>query len=50
MLTITEKYKVFCAGLAQQGFGTFKELLNTNLQQVEEWRSLSILQNIISGK
>jgi hypothetical protein len=49
MLTITEKYKLFCAGLAQSGFGMFNDLLTTPLSQVEEWRAISILQNIISG-
>ncbi|GEM_PF-3527632 len=49
MLTITEKYKVFCADLAQKGFGSFNDLVTTPLNQVEEWRAISILQSIISG-
>ena len=49
MLSITEKYKVFCADLSKRGFGSFGELLEIPLKKVEEFRALSVLQEILSG-
>ena len=49
MMSVTEKYKVFCADLAARRLGAFEELLNTPVTRVEELRATSILQQILGG-
>ena len=49
MMSVTEKYKVFCADLANRRLGAFEELLNTPVTRVEELRATSILQQILGG-
>jgi len=49
MLTVTEKFRVFAADLAGRGFGGFEYLLNVPVKRIEEWRAVSILQQILGG-
>ncbi len=48
MLSVTEKYLVFCADLSGP-FGTYEDLMNTPLRKIEEYRAASIICNVLKG-